>query len=58
MSEKMLRGHTPRWSVPVDEEVGGALGCKFGGGDGEYIRTADEMVGEEQDVGVTPRRDR
>ena len=54
----MLRGHTPRWSVPVDEEVGGALGCKFGGGDGEYIRTADEMVGEEQDVGVTPRRDR
>ena len=48
----------PKGNVPVDKDVDRAFSCKFGGGDGEHVRTTSETVDEEQNIGVTPGRDR
>ena len=47
----------PEENVPLDENVSRALGCKFGGGDRVHVGSAAKMIGEEQDIGVTLRRD-
>ena len=48
---------SPEGDVPV-ENVSRALGCKFGGSDCVHVDSAAETIGEEQDVDVSPRRDR
>ena len=47
----------PKGNVPVVGNVSRALGCKFGGSDRVHIGSVAETIGEEQDVGVTSRRD-
>ena len=58
--EAVVREYAPRASpegnIPVDENVSRALGCKFGGSDGEHVGSAAETTGEEQYAGVTSRR--
>ena len=56
----MVRGHPQRGipGIPVDENVNRALGCIFGGSDSVHVGSAAETIAEEQDEGVTSRRDR
>ena len=49
---------SPEGNVPIDKNVSRALGCKFGGSDCVHVGSAAETILEEQDVGVTSRRDR
>ena len=49
---------SPEVNIPVDENVSRSLSCKFGCSDCEHIDSAAETIGQEQDVGVTSRRDR
>ena len=60
--EAVVEENTARESkegnVQVDENVGRALGCTFIGNDCEHVGSAAETIGEEEDVGVTSRRDR
>ena len=48
----------PKGIVPVDKDVGRAFSSNFSGGDGEHAHTTAKAVGEEQNTGVTPGRDR
>ena len=49
---------SPEGSVPVDENVSRALGCKLGSCDRVHVGSAAETINEKQDVGVPSGRDR
>ena len=48
----------PKWNVPADKDVDRAFSCKFSSDDREHVRTAAKTAVENQDVDVTPGRDR
>ena len=48
----------PKGNVPVNNNAGRALSCKFSGGGDEHVRTAAKTVGEKLNIGVIPGRDR
>ena len=45
-------------NVPVDDNDSHAFSCKLGSSDCKHVSSAAETTDEEQDVGVTSRRDR
>ena len=55
LSESVLHGHPQRGKYRL---ISRALGCKFGSSDRVHVGSAADTIGEEQDVGVTSRRDR
>ena len=59
--EAVVRKHAvwacPEGKIPVDENVSRAVGCTFGGSDRVHFGSPSKTI-EEQDVGVTSRRDR
>ena len=53
----VVREYAARAS-PEGENVGRALGCKFGNSDRVRVGSEAETIGEEQDVAVASTRDR
>ena len=49
---------SPEGNIAVDDNVSRAPSCKFGYSGCEHVGWAAVTIGEEQDVGVTSRRDR
>ena len=58
LSGSILRGHPQRGISQINGNTIRFPSCKFGCRDCEHVGSSAETIGEEQDVGVTSRRDR